>query len=231
MSEHNHKSAVELSELGLKDDPGSPGLLRVNAQAIVEGGDYTSGLPLYEKLTLILPKDPIVFYDLACCYAVAKQDADQSLANLNLALERGFTRIDHAKKDPDLKLLRDKKPAEFQALTAVAIGVEMEWNLLNPDGVIVTNESRFTLEYVKLALTFNGRPGSDPSRRPWSVERAVEISRLAPGKQQRFASVIDTTRENLGALHVIAEGIQGRFEKTYQVKDLERRPHQAPRSP
>jgi tetratricopeptide (TPR) repeat protein len=230
-AKHDYTAAHDFSELGLKDDPGSPHLLLLDAEAVTLSGNYEAGLPMFEKLTLLLPQNPTVFYDLACCYAIVRKDADAALSNLKLALDRGFSDIEHVKKDADFALLRDRRRVEFQSLTTLSLSLEMEWNAFGSDVVIVANESKFTIEKVKLTLTFTGAPSADRSRKPWSMERTVEIASLAPGKRQRFGSLIDTTRDMLGSIHVVAEGSQGRFESTFQARDLVRKPGQSPRTP
>jgi hypothetical protein len=48
---------------------------------------------------------PYLYYNLACAYA-RNQDTKKALKNLKLAVEAGFTDLDHIQKDEDLEALR-----------------------------------------------------------------------------------------------------------------------------
>lgn len=227
-SSGDYKSAVELCELGLKDDPTSPALLLVKAEGVADGGRHEEALPLFEKLALLLPQNPSVFYELACGSAVVKKDPAAALKHFKVALDRGFTDIDRAKLDPDLALLRDAKSGEFHTLTTLSVELGVDWHTLTPHGVVITNASRFTLEDVALTLTITNRDPAIPSRKTGKVERRLVLNGLAPGEKQYFPGIIFTSRDQLRTLQVLAEGTQGRFEVVYQAKDLPDRPVRLP---
>jgi tetratricopeptide (TPR) repeat protein len=224
------KSAVEFADLGLKDDPASPALLLVQAEAVAGSGRHPEALPLFEKLAVLLPQNPSVSYDLARCSAVVKKDPAAALQQFRLALDRGFADIGRAKQDPDLALLRDAKSAEFRSLTTLSVELAVDWHTLTPHGILITNASRFTLSDVTLTLTISNRASPGASRKSVKLERALVLDGLAPGEKRYFPGVLHTTRDQLGTLQVLAEGPQGRFDVVYQAKDLPDRPIRLPRT-
>lgn len=227
-SSGDHKAAVEFSDLGLKDDPANPALLLVKAEGVADSGRSEEAVPLFEKLAILLPQNPSVFYDLACCSAVVKKDPAAALKNFKLALDRGFADIDRAKLDPDLALLRDSKAGEFHTLTTLSVELAVDWHTLTPHGVVITNTSRFTLEDLALTLTITNRDSAIPSRKTGRIERRLVLYGLAPGEKQYFPGLITTSRDQLRTLQVLAEGSQGRFVVVYQAKDLPDKPIRLP---
>jgi len=75
------------------------------------GDDYTrrgmtdKGLKVDERLSELRPKDPLVYYNLACSYSLSNQ-LELSLQALERALHLGYRDFKWMAKDPDLRKLR-----------------------------------------------------------------------------------------------------------------------------
>jgi tetratricopeptide (TPR) repeat protein len=75
------------------------------------GDDYTrrghldKGLTVDQKLSVLRPRDPLVYYNLACSYSLSGQ-LDLSVRALERALNLGYRDFKWMAKDPDLRNLR-----------------------------------------------------------------------------------------------------------------------------
>jgi len=58
-----------------------------------------------ERLARLEPKNPLVFYNLACSYSLTDQ-FDRAAAALQRALELGYCDFNWLERDPDLRKLR-----------------------------------------------------------------------------------------------------------------------------
>src|SRR5574337_666259 len=68
-------------------------------------GMYEKGLMVYQKLSLLRPKDPMVHYNLACSYALLKK-IDAAFDALEKAIALGYKDVCHLEMDKDLTYLR-----------------------------------------------------------------------------------------------------------------------------
>jgi tetratricopeptide (TPR) repeat protein len=230
-AEDDYQAALKHAEEGLKDDPANPSLLYMKAKGAVRRGDYDSGLPLFEKLTLLQPRNPVVFYNLACCLAVARKDAVAAMDKFKQALDLGFTGIEQARRDSDLAIVREKYPAEFQLWTTLRLGFEVDWHTLSPHSVIIWNESKFPLVDVHISLTVLAHDSAHGTNRSAKIAREVILPFLAPDAKQVFPGLMDTSPKQLVSLHIQAEGSQGRLDAIYPAKDLLEQRKPSPRAP
>eukprot|EP00667_Euglena_gracilis_P009650 EG_transcript_9797 len=74
------------------------------ALRLLDGGEYSEALQLLRQACAleVLPHN---VYNMACCHALLKQKA-QALACLREAVFRGYRKLGHIQRDPDLKSLR-----------------------------------------------------------------------------------------------------------------------------
>ena len=76
-------------------------------------GFLTKGLQADKRLAKLKPKDPVVFYNLACSYSLLDQ-MDEAFDTIKKALSYGYTDFKHLERDKDLiKLRRDKRFKNF----------------------------------------------------------------------------------------------------------------------
>ena len=59
-----------------------------------------------ERLTGLVPEDPVARYNLACSFALVGR-RDEALQALGRAIELGYREPEHMAADPDLESIRD----------------------------------------------------------------------------------------------------------------------------
>ncbi|HOW88023.1 MAG TPA: hypothetical protein P5561_00150 [Candidatus Omnitrophota bacterium] len=107
----------------LKHRPDYIDALAPLAEAYTRRGFFEKGLEIDKRLAFLCKDDPIVHYNLACSYVLSGYTA-KALTALKRAVRLGFTDLDHLRRDPDLKPLRDYLP--FQKwLEAVSLKVKV----------------------------------------------------------------------------------------------------------
>ena len=72
-------------------------------------GQFDASLKVDKQLSKLEPQNPLVFYNLACSYAL-NSDFNLAAASLERALQLGYRDFKWLAKDPDLRVLR-KHPA------------------------------------------------------------------------------------------------------------------------
>jgi tetratricopeptide (TPR) repeat protein len=68
-------------------------------------GQFEEGLKIDEHLSRLEPKNPLVFYNLACSYSLTGQ-MDRAAGALDQALSLGYRDFRWLARDPDLRKLR-----------------------------------------------------------------------------------------------------------------------------
>jgi tetratricopeptide (TPR) repeat protein len=68
-------------------------------------GDFDQSLKVDEQLSQLEPRNPLVFYNLACSYSL-NQEYQRAAASLEKALTLGYHDFKWLAKDPDLRPLR-----------------------------------------------------------------------------------------------------------------------------
>ncbi len=89
----------------LERDPFFTDALRVHANNLAVRGLYGRALQMDRRLVRLLPDRPIPWYNLACSYAVLGM-TEPAVAAIQRSLELGYRHIDHLRRDPDLKAIR-----------------------------------------------------------------------------------------------------------------------------
>lgn len=99
----------------LKDSPDFIEALSALAETYTRAEEYQKGLALDKRLAVLCPEDPLVFYNLACSFALTGS-TEEALESLEAAVRFGYDEPEHMKEDPDLKTLHPD--ARFQKLLA-----------------------------------------------------------------------------------------------------------------
>lgn len=92
----------------IREAPDLVSALILLGDAYTRKGMYEKGLEMDRRLAVILPKDPTVFYNLACDYSLLK-DPGQCIEALHRAIKLGYRDFRHMEKDPDLDSVRSDK--------------------------------------------------------------------------------------------------------------------------
>jgi len=79
--------------------------LQILGDHYTERGRYEEGLIVDERLARLEPKNPLVFYNLACSYSLTGQ-LDHAATALDQAITFGYRDFIWLAKDPDLSKLR-----------------------------------------------------------------------------------------------------------------------------
>ena len=86
-------------------DPGYVEALQILGDAYTRTGQWEKGLKIDQRLAHLCPENPLVFYNLACSYALLKE-LDPALAALERAIRLGYHDVGWLTQDPDLENLR-----------------------------------------------------------------------------------------------------------------------------
>ena len=89
----------------LRGDPCEESSLILLAHLYTQRGEYAKGLALDGRLAKLRPEDPIVFYNLACSFALQGR-LDEAFMALERAVALGYRELAHMLSDPDLEQLR-----------------------------------------------------------------------------------------------------------------------------
>jgi tetratricopeptide (TPR) repeat protein len=99
----------------VKETPNFIEVLIALGDLYTRAGQWQKGLDVDLKLAQLRPDDAIIYYNLACSYALLNQTRP-ALASLTKAIEYGYNDFKHLKEDPDLSnLLKDAQVQEFLA--------------------------------------------------------------------------------------------------------------------
>ncbi|HZF00789.1 MAG TPA: hypothetical protein VE344_02735 [Methylomirabilota bacterium] len=96
---------IEFMEGVVRRDPNYVDALQLLGDHYTQRGRFDEGLDVDERLARLEPKNPLVFYNLACSYSLTDQFDAAALA-LEKALQFGYRDFAWLAKDPDLKKLR-----------------------------------------------------------------------------------------------------------------------------
>lgn len=97
----------------LKETPNFVQALIAIGDLYTKAGHWQKGLDIDVKLSALKPDDPIVFYNLACSYALLNQTRP-ALNALSKAIELGYDDFEHLRTDSDLEnLLKDEHFKKF----------------------------------------------------------------------------------------------------------------------
>jgi tetratricopeptide (TPR) repeat protein len=96
---------IQFMEGIVRRDPEFIEALQLLGGHYTQRGQYEDGLKVDERLSRLEPRNPLVFYNLACSYSLIGQ-VDQAAHALKKALALGYRDFKWLAKDPDLRTLR-----------------------------------------------------------------------------------------------------------------------------
>jgi len=96
---------IEFMEGIVRRDPEYVEALQLLGDHYTEIGRFEKGLQVDRKLSRLEPRNPLVFYNLACSYSLTGQ-ADLAVAALEKSLLLGYRDFKWIARDPDLRTLR-----------------------------------------------------------------------------------------------------------------------------
>ena len=100
---------IQFMEGIVRRDPKYIEALQLLGDHYTQRGKYQDGLKVDEQLSRLEPRNPLVFYNLACSYSLTGA-VDLAASALDKALALGYRDFKWLAKDPDLRTLR-KHPA------------------------------------------------------------------------------------------------------------------------
>ncbi len=86
-------------------DPRYVEALQILGDHYTQRGQFEDSLKVDKRLSRLEPRNPLVFYNLACSYSL-NQELDRAAAALDKALGLGYNDFKWLAKDPDLRPLR-----------------------------------------------------------------------------------------------------------------------------
>jgi len=98
---------IEFMEGLVRRDPDYVDALQLLGDHYTQHGRYTEGLKVDEHLAQLEPRNPLVFYNLACSCSLIGQ-FDRAVLALETALQLGYRDFRWLARDPDLSKLRQQ---------------------------------------------------------------------------------------------------------------------------
>ncbi|HXP61958.1 MAG TPA: hypothetical protein VN829_15795 [Dongiaceae bacterium] len=89
----------------VRRDPQYIEALQILGDSYTQRGRFEHSLKVDQQLSRLEPANPLVFYNLACSYAL-NSEVDAAAAALDKALSLGYRDFKWLAKDPDLRRLR-----------------------------------------------------------------------------------------------------------------------------
>ncbi len=99
----------------VRRDPEYVEALQILGDFYTQRGRYGPSLAIDQKLARLEPRNPLVFYNLACSYSL-NGEVDAALASLEQALSLGYRDFKWLAKDPDLRTVR--KHPQYRTIAA-----------------------------------------------------------------------------------------------------------------
>jgi tetratricopeptide (TPR) repeat protein len=96
---------IQFMEGIVRRDPEYIEALQLLGDHYTQRGKYEQGLKVDEQLSRLEPRNPLVFYNLACSYSLIGE-VDMAATALDKALGLGYSDFKWLAKDPDLRTLR-----------------------------------------------------------------------------------------------------------------------------
>jgi Flp pilus assembly protein TadD len=118
VDESRAKPLFDEFEIGLcraaaEADPKNLRALELLGQALTRALRHPEALEVDLRLTRLRPRDPVVFYNLACSYSNL-EDLDGAFTALQNAFKLGYNDYPHLLRDPDLENVR--RDRRFKAM-------------------------------------------------------------------------------------------------------------------
>jgi tetratricopeptide (TPR) repeat protein len=89
----------------VKRDPRYIEALQILGDHYTQRGQFADSLQVDKKLSRLEPRNPLVYYNLACSYSL-NSEFDLAAAALEKAISLGYTDFKWLARDPDLRPLR-----------------------------------------------------------------------------------------------------------------------------
>src|SRR5262245_46321802 len=89
----------------VRREPGYIEALQILGDHYTQRGRFDFSLKVHKKLSRLEPKNPLVFYNLACSYSL-NSELDHAAGALEKALTLGYRDFKWLARDPDLRQLR-----------------------------------------------------------------------------------------------------------------------------
>jgi len=102
---------IQFYEGIIKRKPDFADALSALGDLYTKKGLYKKGMGIDERLSLIRPDDPIVFYNLACSYSLLNE-TDKAFRSIKRAIRCGYDDFDYLEEDKDL--LNIRKDSRFK---------------------------------------------------------------------------------------------------------------------
>ena len=102
---HELDIKIRFMEGIVRRDPHFVEALQILGDHYTQGGRYDHSLKVDLQLSRLQPANPLVFYNLACSYALTSE-IDLAAAALERALSLGYRDFKWLARDPDLRPLR-----------------------------------------------------------------------------------------------------------------------------
>lgn len=96
---------IQFIEGLIRRDPDYVDALQLLGDHYTQRGRFVEGLHVDERLARLEPRNPLVFYNLACSYSLT-EEFDRAIFALDHAIKLGYSDFKWLAKDPDLKKLR-----------------------------------------------------------------------------------------------------------------------------
>jgi tetratricopeptide (TPR) repeat protein len=106
-SQRDLEIQIKFMEGLIRRDPDYVDALQLLGDHYTQHGHYTEGLKVDEHLAQLEPRNPLVFYNLACSCSLTGQ-FDRAALALEKALQLGYRDFRWLAKDPDLHKLRQQ---------------------------------------------------------------------------------------------------------------------------
>ena len=91
----------------VRRDPDYVDALQLLGDHYTQRGRYLDGLKVDERLAQLEPRNPLVYYNLACSYSLTEQ-FDRAVPALEKAFQLGYRDFRWLARDPDLRKLRQQ---------------------------------------------------------------------------------------------------------------------------
>jgi tetratricopeptide (TPR) repeat protein len=90
----------------VKDNPDFVDALVPLADAYTKRGLFKEGLRIDQHLAKIRKEDPVVYYNLACSFALIGEKT-KAITALRRAVRLGYSDFEHLRRDKDLEIVRN----------------------------------------------------------------------------------------------------------------------------
>ncbi len=110
---NNYKFEIDFFKKIIQEKPNYTEALIPLANAYTKTGQYKKGLEIDKRLAELKPKDPIVFYNIACNYSLLN-NSKEALNYLNKAIKLGYDDVEYMLQDSDFNNIKEN--VEFKNL-------------------------------------------------------------------------------------------------------------------